>query len=259
MLRQFAGELTLDPREVEDEKGVIDAEERERESAGWRAERERLERLLAGTRAASRMPIGKPEVRARFDAAAVRAFYETWYRPDLMTLVVVGDLGALDPTALIAEAFADLENPPGPRPAEPAPGAPTFADLVFAVRAHEVPTQQISVRRLVRWSEDPATRASWVRDVPLETARAMLDLRFAEIAKREDAPFLAAGAGDAELLRAIDGEELSIAARPERWRDALVACVVELRRALEHGFSEPELAEVRANALRALDERVERA
>ncbi|HZL99980.1 MAG TPA: insulinase family protein, partial [Planctomycetota bacterium] len=59
-------------------------------------------------------------------------------------------------------------------------------------------------------------------------------------------------------LRVQEGEQLAIECEPEQWRAALAQCEQELRRALEHGFRQPELDEVRADALRALDEAVER-
>jgi len=258
VLREFAGSLVIDPAEVEHEKGVIDAEERERDSAAWRAQRESLERTLDGTRVPERLPIGEKVVRDRFTAAGVRAFYETWYRPDLMTLVVVGDLGDLDPTRMIEKEFSDLVNPSAPRPSEPALGRPSFANLVYAIHEPELPTESLAVARLVPYVEEPATVAEWLEDVPLDYARAMLNLRFSELAKDSDAAFLQANAGAAEMVRAIDGDGLWIACRPERWREALMACEAELRRALEFGFQAAELDEVRADGLLGLDESVER-
>src|SRR5688572_7166169 len=65
VLRDFADGLLLAEEEIEREKGVIDGEERERDSAGWRVFLRQLERFFAGTRVAERLPIGEPEVRAR--------------------------------------------------------------------------------------------------------------------------------------------------------------------------------------------------
>src|SRR5687767_10177263 len=86
----------------------------------------------------------------------------------------------------------------------------------------------------------------------------MVNLRFGELARREDAPFLGAGLSQAEAFEVFDGEALSVSADPARWREAFAFCERELRRALQDGFAPAELAEVRANALRALDEAVER-
>src|SRR4029079_6825006 len=82
---------------------------------------------------------------------------------------------------------------------------------------------------------------------------------FEELAKREGAPYLGASAYSLrDGLRAEDGEGLSISCTPEKWAQALAACELELRRAVEFGFEDSELAEVRANRLRNLDEAVDR-
>lgn len=258
VLRDFAGGLTLAPEEIEAEKGVIDGEERERDSAGMRLFERELELAFAGTRLAQRLPIGTREARAAFDAGLVRGFYERWYRPDAMTVVIVGDLRGLDPAPLVVEAFGDLRTPPTPLPAEPPVGVPASYAPTYAVREDEIPSVTIALQRLVPWQEEPPTRAEWVEDLPLEYARAMVNLRLAEFSRREDTPFLGAGLSDAEAFEVFDGEALSVTADPQRWQEAFAFCERELRRALQDGFAASELDEVRANALRALDEAVER-
>lgn len=258
VLRDFADGLLLAAEEIEREKGVIDGEERERDSAAWRVQVKELDVFFGGTRLAERLPIGKPEVRARFTAEGVRAFYEKWYRPDAMTLVAVGDLGTLDPAPLFAEAFADMQTPEAPLPAEPALGRPTRFDHVLALHEPEIPSLSLSIQRLEPWEEEPFVVAEWLEDLPLQYARSMLNLRFSELAKQETTPFLGAGVGSAAALEVLDGESLTVACAPDRWEAALAAAEQELRKALEFGFRQDELDEVRADALRGLDEAVER-
>jgi zinc protease len=86
----------------------------------------------------------------------------------------------------------------------------------------------------------------------------MLNLRFGELAKKESAPFIRASARRAAILEVFDGESLVVTCAPEKWTEALAAGEQELRRALEHGFQQAELDEMRAGALRGLDEAVER-
>jgi len=258
VLRDFADGLTLAAEEIEREKGVIDGEERERDSAAWRVQVKELDVLFDGTRIAERLPIGKSEVRARFTAEGVRAFYEKWYRPDAMTLVAVGDLGALDPAPLFAESFADMPTPQIPLPAEPDLGRPTRLDHVLAIHEPEIPSLSLSVQKLVPYEKEPFVVAEWLEDLPLQYARGMLNLRFSELAKDEATPFLGAGVGSASALEVLDGESLSLASAPDMWEAALATAEQELRRALEFGFKPGELEEVRADALRGLDEAVER-
>ncbi len=258
VLRDMADGLLLLEEEVAREVGVIDGEERERDSARLRAALADLRHAFAGSRVVERIPIGKAEVRARFDAQGVRAFYERWYRPDLMTLVLVGDLAGLDPAPLFAEYFAGLRPPPEGAPREPAPGRIEPAESVFSYASDELPVVTISAGRLRPWVDEPHDRATTLRDLPLAFARRMLNLRFSELAKAEGAPFLAASVSSAGGFRVLDGEQLTVVAKPESWRAALALGEQELRRALQHGFDEGELDEVRRDVLRELDEAVER-
>jgi zinc protease len=258
VLRDFADGLTLTQTEIDQEKGVIDGEERERDSAGFRVFKRQLAEYFAGTRVAERLPIGKPEVRARFTSESVGAFYKKWYRPDAMTLVAVGDLGELDPAPLFAEFFADMPVPPTPLPSEPPIGTAARYDLGLAIFEPEIPSVSLSLERLKPWEDEPYTVAEWLEDLPLEYARDMLNLRFSELVKQESAPFLGAGVQSASALEVFEGESLEISCAPDRWQAALAACEQELRRAIQFGFHADELAEVRAEALRNLDEAVER-
>ena len=258
VLRDFADGLLLASDEIDKEKGVIDGEQRERDSADFRAFIEQLETRLAGTRFPERIPIGKKEVRDEFSAESVRAFYERWYRPDNMTLVAVGDLGATDPSPLFEEYFADMLVPAAALPEEPDTGTPDRLDHAFAIHEEELPVVNISFELLKPWEEEPVTVAELIEDLPLSYAHSMINLRFTELAKKESAPFLGAGISSASEFDVIDGESLGVACAPERWEEALAVCEKELRRALQFGFQQAELDEVRADVLRALDEAVER-
>jgi len=258
VLRDFADGLLLEAEEVESEKGVIDGEERERDSAGSRAAEKRLDIVFDGTLFPGRLPIGDKQTRADFSPETVRAFYERWYRPQNMTLVLVGDLGELDPVPLFEKFFADMAPGVEALAQEPDSGKISRFDNVFSIYEEEIPSVQIAVLRLEAYELEPVTIAEWLADLPLGYARSMLNRRLDELTKTAEAPFLGAGVGGAGGLEVLDGEVLTISCPPESWRAAVIVGVTELRRALEFGFQQAELDEVRANVLQSLDEAVER-
>jgi len=258
MLGDVAHGLLLAPDEVAAEIGVIDGEERERDSVNFRAGVAGLKDAFGGTLVASRIPIGVQSVRAAFTAPTVRAFYERWYRPENFTVVIAGDLGELDPTSLINETFAHIAVPESAPVSEPALGTPTHATDTFAFYSSEIPVVTLSAERLKPYVDEPFDTEHMVRDLPLEYARRMLNIRFRELTKKEGAPFLSASVSEAGGLRVLDGEELSVTAEPGKWKEALAAAEQELRRAINFGFQQAELDELRANSLRDLDEGVAR-
>jgi zinc protease len=259
VLRAFADGLTFDAAEVEAEKGVIDAEERESDSPQYRVFVRLLESLYAGTRTGERVPIGEPEDRRAFTPDSLRRFYRRWYRPETMSVVLAGDFGDLDPRPLIAAAFADVPAPGGGVPAEPPVGRASLEQRFLALHEDEIPTVTLVVERLVPWVDEPDTRERRTREITLVAARAMLDLRLSELAKKEWTPYIAADVDDADDgLRVFDGENLTVVCEPESWSSAMEVAATELRRAIEHGFQAAELEEVRADMLRGLDEAVQR-
>ncbi len=258
VLRDYADGLLLADSEVQAEKGVIDGEERERDSAGYRLGRRQIEILCAGTRIATRSPIGTKAARDAFTEDSVRAFYEKWYRPENMTLVAVGDLDGLNPEELFTAAFADLPVPAGAPPVEPPRGAPPAYEFAFHLYEPEIPTATLVAEVVAPFEEEADTAATRLENLPLALARSMLNLRFNELAKEEGAPFMGARAGDGGAFELFDGEGLYLTAAPDKWREALAVGEQELRRALLHGFQQPELDELRADILRGLDEAVER-
>jgi hypothetical protein len=74
--------------------------------------------------------------------------------------------------------------------------------------------------------------------------------------KKGDAPFTEAAEGEGGGIDVLDGEELTVVAKPAQWKEALAAVQAELRSALANGFAPSELDEVRKNELRNLDEAV---
>ncbi|GJM20676.1 MAG: peptidase M16 [Planctomycetota bacterium] len=259
VFRDYAVGLDLDSVEVEKEKGVIDGEQRERDSASFRVGIEALSKQFDGTRIPKRIPIGVQTVRDGFTAGSVRAFYERWYRPDNMVLVLVGDLDGLNPEPLFEDIMGSIPAPTQAKRPLPDRGTPSFKERFYALYDSELPVVNLSLSVQREYTPEEPTRANMVKDLPLSMARAMLNLRFSELAKKEDAPFVNAGVGSASALELIDGETLNVTADPENWEPALAAAEQELRRALKYGFQQAELDEVRANRLRSLDESVERA
>ncbi len=258
VLRDFAFGMTLADEEVENEKGVIDGEQRERDSAGFRVFEQTLENLYSGTRYAERMPIGTKAIRDRFTGQGVRDFYARWYRPENMTLVLVGDIEDMNPESLFAEYFGDVEPPLGPVLPEPAVGAPKNTTTVYVIHEDEIPNVNISLEVLRPYVEQPYTSEVIQSRIPLNFAHSMLNLRFSELAKKEETAFLGAGVSRAGGLEVYDGGSLSVSSEPGKWEQSLAQAEYELRRALAFGFQQAELDEVRADALRGLDEAVDR-
>src|SRR4051795_3127277 len=139
-MADFAGGLTLDPAEIDKERGVVIEEWRGGLGAGSRVRDKQIPVLYYHSRYAEPLPIGKPEILRNFTPDRLRAFYETFYRPDRMAIVAVGDM---DPQALEAAgkgAFGTLKAPAAPPPERQA-DVPLHQDLLVSVVADPEATQ----------------------------------------------------------------------------------------------------------------------
>jgi zinc protease len=92
ILSNWAGYLTYDDKEIDQERGVIVEEDRQRgKNAQERMSKQLLPVLLANSRYAERIPIGKLDIINNFQHQTIKDFYHDWYRPDLQAVIAVGD------------------------------------------------------------------------------------------------------------------------------------------------------------------------
>ena len=115
-LGDFAARATLQDTEIEKERGVVLEEWRLGQGAGSRIQRQQLPVLFHGSRYAERLPIGLPEVIRGFKSDRLRDFHRTWYRPERMALVAVGDVDPDAVEAAIKSSFADIPKSAGQEP-----------------------------------------------------------------------------------------------------------------------------------------------
>eukprot|EP01132_Coremiostelium_polycephalum_P014594 gene14594-17702_t len=111
IMRDWAQEASLDPEEINKERGVVLEEKRLGKGASERMQRQFLPMILNNSRYASRLPIGKEEVLLNFKPEAIKSYYKDWYRPNLQALIVVGDINVAEIEQMIRAKFSDLKNP----------------------------------------------------------------------------------------------------------------------------------------------------
>ena len=239
-LADFAGGLTLSQEEVDKERGVVIEEWRGGLGAGSRIRDKQFPILFHDSRYAVRLPIGKPEIIRNAPVARLRAFYDTWYRPERIGVIVVGDVDQPKIEQTVKDLFTPLKDR---APAAPVPDrkVPLHRETLVSVVADPEITQsnvQI-VRKRPREGEQKVT--DYRRDLLARTIDHMMDERFNELERKPDAKFLGAGAGNGSLSK--DVSTFTMAARVEdgKLEDGLGVLAVEALRVKEFGFSASEL------------------
>ncbi len=136
VLEDWAHNALLEDAEIDKERGVVLEEYRLGLGADKRMWERYLPVILQGSRYADRLPIGKKDILENFKYETVRQFYRDWYRPDLMSVIVVGDMTVSDAEAMIKKHFSGLKNPENERPLT-SYRHPDINDLRMAVERDE--------------------------------------------------------------------------------------------------------------------------
>ncbi len=253
----YAAGLLLAPAEIDRERGIILSEKRARDTVGFRTAVAQFEFMLGDTLLPRRMPIGTAEVIQGAPRERFVAFWDRWYRPERMAAVIVGDVDPDLAERLLRAAFAPLAGR-GPAPAEPDRGRVTRFEGVRA-RFHpeaEAAATSVSLAVLAPAEREPDTAAQRVSRLPRQLAVSMLNRRLSVLARREGAAFSAARVSVNDGYRIYREATVDLTCKPDQWAAALGVGEQELRRALEHGFQEAELAETKASYRNALEQAV---
>ncbi len=251
-LSDFAGGLTLDPAEIEKERGVVIEEWRGGLGAQSRVRDQQIPVLFHESKYAERIPIGKPDILKTFPPERLRSFYEKWYRPDRMAVIVVGDVEVTPIEAMIRAEFAGLKNPPGPAP-DRTYAVPLQSKLLVNVATDPEATQSsVSiVRKRPRPNEE--TVAAYRRSLVHGLVAQMLNDRFDELSRRPDAQFLGAGAYESGLTPTVNTFTLSAGVEDGRIPAGLSVLEIEANRVQKYGFGAAELDRAKKTTMAAYE------
>ncbi len=258
VLQDWASAISFDSTEFDRERGVVIEEWRLGRGANQRVADRQFAEQFRGSRYADRMPIGTKESLDSATVAAARRFYADWYRPDLMTVVAVGDFDVTTVEQAIRVRFGSLRGPASPRP-RVAYDAPNHADTRVVISSDREFPQSI-VR--VDWVLPPRARGTvgaWRANVVSRIYNSLIGQRFGELSQRESTPFAFAFAGLGSLVPTADAFTAAAVVKESRFTDALAATLGELERAKRFGFTATELERQKISLMRSFERSVSEA
>ncbi len=255
LFRDYAHGMLLGPDEIDKERGIILSEKRDRDSVEWRTFVEQIGFAFPDMRVAKRLPIGTEEVISGAPRERFVEFYDNWYTPNRMAVVVVGDIAVDQVEPIVKKYFADL-------PAREARETPPMGELSkrgFATHYHyekESGATSVSIQAFKPRVDPPDTVERRRYDLQLTLASLMINRRLDRIVKQPDSILNSASMSTSDFFELGFAVASSIDAdcKPENWEKALATIEQELRRALEHGFTDAELNEAKSNILRRYED-----
>lgn len=245
--------ITIEPKAVVEERGVVLEEWRGRRGAGARIGERHDSLLYRGSLYADRLPIG---LKTRIETARrdeIARFYRDWYRPDLMSIVVVGDFDKAQMESMIKAQFSDLP-PTGPKARERVEvPVPDNVDPIVSIVADPEATSS-SIQVLLKYPRgETGTVAAFRRGLVANIYHSLLNQRLSEIAQRANPPFLGARAGMGELGRRTSFFSLATSVKDNGLEDGLGAMLTEVERVVQHGFTDTEFDRQKRSLLRSME------
>ena len=245
VMRDWAMGLTFDREECEKERGVVLEEWRLGEGLGERIRAATLPLAFKGSRYLDRLPIGTGESLPAFDCADAERFWRDWYRPELMTVLAVGDFDAGVVEGLVAEHLGEVpaSGKPKERPYYPIPGHAEPEVLVFS--DPELTSSGVSLMDKVDDVEG-STHAAYRTFLLEQLVFLAANERVGVLSQDPAAPFYGMGLGTSELGHQRAAQTFGVGPKEGRELESLTVLGRELQRLKTYGLTSGELARARA-------------
>ena len=257
ILANWAGMVTFEDKEIDQERGVIVEEDRQRgKNAQERMSKQLLPVLLANSRYAERIPIGKVDILQNFKYETIRQFYKDWYRPNLQAVIAVGDFDVDKVEELIKANFSELKNPENPRKREKYTIPDNKEPLVKIVTDPEYPYNVALVN--YKHQTKTLTTEEGLKSKMMESLiNTMLANRLTEIVQKGGAPFIFAqsnyGAFQGGLVDLDAYSSVAISKDAAGLEAALKAVIAENVRMKKFGFTDTELERAKTNMMTGME------
>ena len=238
ILHEWLTAVTLAPADVAAERGVVLDEYRVTQlTSDGRVNAATENAYLAGTTYSGLSPIGTDAAIKTMTSETLRRFFDTWYRPDNVGIVVVGDI---DPSAieknikdLFSSATARGDSAPRPQLQWKAPGHPTAVvttdtDLTKASVELSLPTET---------AQNPDSVTTLAANTINRIAMMAISDRLTTDITRGTAPFNDVQSSDHDLVRPLDAPSVVLSANNDDAPAAATALLDEFARVLQFGFT----------------------
>lgn len=254
VLHDWSNAISLEDKELENERGVIREEWRTRGGAQQRLWDQLLPKMYPDSKYAKRMPIGSIDVINNFKPEEIRAYYHKWYRPDLQGIIVVGDVNVDEMEQKIKTLFSPIQLDAKRAEREYFP-VPDNKEPLVAL-ATDVEARNSSI--MMFYKHDPLpdeiknTQAGYLTQYILNAAASMMNQRFAEITQKPNAPFTSAYAydGDYFVAKTKDAWTVVAGSAEDKIKEALAAMARETERVKQYGFTPSEYEIARTNIMK---------
>ena len=256
ILQDWAHNVTYLNKDIDEERPIILEESRLGKGAQDRMFRKIYPQLFAGSLYGKRLPIGIDSIVKNTSHEAVKKFYKDWYRPDLMAVIVVGDIDPAKAESMVKKYFAGLKNPANQRTRFVAQVSPYTKNAAEVVTDKEATNYSFLVVHSAQKIEAPVTLGDLKKEIEKDLFSNMLNQRLRELTQQENPPFVYAVAGFNSFARGYENFMANIATGNTGDIKGLKSVEEELLRVKKYGFSPAELDRAKIDMLTTLENQV---
>lgn len=245
ILADWSGDLLLEDKAIDKERGIIKSEYLTRNSCYSRMFNSICERITSHSHYSRRMPIGLMEVVENCPYDDLRAYYRKWYHPQNQGIVVIGDIDLDIMEAKIREKFQKFHSPENPAKVEE-----YFIDQnekpIFASASDKECTNPhvfIDYKFPNPSYGNPDYSVFYYWDLIFEAIEKMLDVRLSDLSNQPNSPLLSHSCDIGTFYNSNNLKALSLTAEVKSGHEKEIYAIL-LRLLLDirnNGFSDSEL------------------
>jgi zinc protease len=254
-LHDWSSFITLDNKEIDNERGVIREEWRMRSGDGTRLKRTIEQAIYQGSKYAIRDVIGDTAVVNNCKYQTLKDYYHKWYRPDLQAIVIIGDI---DPSVIetrIASIFSDITKPENPA-LRPTFDLPDNKAPIYCV-AGDPEAKNCNVRIYHKYAPFPREKKETEEYIRYQTINQIIENvitdRLGEIQKDIDPDFINSKVRIGDLVPSKRLFFVGVTTKNNAMARGYQRMLTEIKRIKQFGFTASEVDVVKKNILRSYE------
>ncbi len=249
IIEDWAHNVSFDNKEIDKERGIITEEWRLGLGADDRMMKKWFPVVFKNSLYAERLPIGDIDVIKTFPYDTLKAFYNSWYRPDLQAVVVVGDIDVKEMEAKVKQHFSGIQNPVNPRP-RPNVEIPDNKEPLISIVTDKEATNSMILIVYKHKSKVNYTVEDFKTMLTANLFNEMLSARLKEITVQPDAPFIMAQSEYSNFLaRSTDAYQLYAYPKENQIEKSFEMLLLENERVRQFGFTPTEFERTKEQML----------
>ena len=253
ILEDWASSVSFDEAEIDKERGVVLEELRLGKGADDRMSKIYFPKLFEGSKYGDRLPIGTEDVLKNFKYETIKQFYTDWYRPDLMAVIVVGDMEVAEAEQYVKKHFAHLKNPDKSKPRPGSEVLPRKKSEGIVATDKEATNHYVQIYYTTKKAKVETTISDYREYIIKRLFTSMLSQRLQELTQKPNPPFLFGASSLGQFVRGYEAYSSFAVLGKDGVEPAINAIIQENERARKFGFTATELDQIKKSLMKNIE------